>query len=239
MSNVKLAWGASILAATAALVSPAANATVMGTAFFATGGQSQNASIGATAGLPVEATFGVPQPNPGCTGAFLGSTLCFSSYGKGVLTGNQQNAYTLGSYLSTGGATVTSGSASLNNMLSSDSTTGTLFEFTGTVSATTGQVFTVNHDDGVSLKIGNQMVINDPGSGSTVTTATYTGPSGDLPFDLVYSECCGGGAQLGILLPLATEGVGAPSPVPEPTSLAILGSALIGFGTVRRRRKSA
>jgi MYXO-CTERM domain-containing protein len=110
-----------------------------------------------------------------------------------------------------------------------------ILEFTGTITVTTGQSFTAGHDDGLQLQIGGSLVINAPGpTGFVNTTATYTGPSGNLPFDLVYGECCGGPADLAISLPLVTPSV------PEPMPLVLLGPAVLGLGVVlRRRRKSA
>ena len=55
-----------------------------------------------------------------------------------------------------------------------------------------------------------------------VTTDTYTGPTGNEPFQLVYGECCGAPADLSISLPFVSP------TVPEPASLALLGSALFG-----------
>ena len=68
---------------------------------------------------------------------------------------------------------------------------GTLLEFTGFVTVTTAQTFTVTHDDGLTLIIGGVDLGFNPGPTAPVTTtATYTGPSGNLPFQLIYGECC-------------------------------------------------
>ena len=92
----------------------------------------------------------------------------------------------------------------------------------GTVSVTTGQTFTVTDDDGLELEIGALLVIDQPGPTAPVTqTFTYPGPNGNLPFDLVYGECCGAPAVLQIVLPLVT-----PTATPELTSPALIGSAL-------------
>jgi hypothetical protein len=137
--------------------------------------------------------------------------------------------YTIGEFLSSGnGSTVLSGSSELANTLQN-----TLFDFKGSVTVTNGQTFTVGHDDGLTLVIGGNTVISEPGQTSFVnTTATYSGPSGTFAFELVYGECCGAPADLSISLPLETA-------VPEPSTWAmmILGFAGVGFMAYRRKSK--
>jgi hypothetical protein len=118
--------------------------------------------------------------------------------------------------------------------LMDNSTTGTLVRFTGFVSVINGQSFTVTHDDGLTLIIGGVDLGFNPGPTSpVVTTATYTGPSGNLPFELVYGECCGGPAVLQVDLPFTAA--------PEPGILGLVGANLLllggVFGVVRRFRK--
>jgi hypothetical protein len=139
-------------------------------------------------------------------------------------------AYTIGEFLTSGGATVTSGSGELGNTLDN-----TLFNFTGLVAVTTGESFVAGHDDGLTLVINGVTVIDAPGPTSFDTTpATYTGPSGTFSFQLVYGECCGAPGDLSISLPLT-------SAVPEPSTWAmmILGFAGVGFMAYRRKSKPA
>jgi PEP-CTERM motif len=202
----KLMLGAAILM-TAVSVGGAAYANV------ATGAIWENDSIGAGDATPGN----VPGTTPDVT--FTVTTpINFASGGL----------YTIGEFLSSGGANVVTGSGELGNTLDN-----TIFEFTGSVGVTTGETFTVGHDDGLTLTIGTDTVISEPLPTSFVDTiVTYTGPSGNLPFQLVYGECCGAPADLSISLPL--------NGVPEPSTWAMmaLGFAGLGFAGYRKSRNA-
>jgi PEP-CTERM motif len=170
---------------------------------------SQNAIPGNVPGTTPDITFDVSAP------------LNFSATGA-----------TVGTWLSSGGAVnvVENTSGALARLMDTG-TQGTLVQFLGQVTVTNGQTFTVTHDDGLTLIIGGIDLGFNPGPTAPVTTlATYTGPSGNFPFQLVYGECCGGPAVLQVDLPFQ------PPAAPEPGTLAILGSGLL-LGVMRRRRR--
>ena len=109
---------------------------------------------------------------------------------------------------------------------------GTLVEFTGFVTVTNGQTFTAAHDDGLTLIIGGLDLGFPPGPTAPVQhIKTYTGPSGNFPFQLVYAESSSGPGVLQIDLPFSN--------VPVPGAF-LLGSLGLGFASWRlKRRKTA
>lgn len=137
---------------------------------------------------------------------------------------------TVGAWLASGGAVnVVENTPGALARLMDDGSQGTLVEFNGMVSVTNGQTFTVTHDDGLTLIIGGTDLGFNPGPTAPVlTVATYTGPSGNFPFQLVYGECCGGPAVLQVDLPF--------QPTPEPGTLALMAGGLL-IGVISRRRR--
>jgi hypothetical protein len=135
---------------------------------------------------------------------------------------------TVDAWLATSGAfSIVENTAGTLASLMDDGSHGTLVYFTGIVSVTNGQQFTVTHDDGLTLVIGGLDLQFNPGpTAPTQSIATYNGPTGTFDFQLVYGECCGGPAVLQVDLPLAA--------VPEPASGGLL---LAGLGIVAWRRR--
>jgi PEP-CTERM motif len=108
----------------------------------------------------------------------------------------------------------------------------TIWLFVGNVSVTSPDPFTIAHDDGATFIVNGQTVVNAPGPTSPATTSgTYTGPAdGNAPFELIYTECCGGPAVLQVSL-LAPQN----APVPEPGSVILFSAALLGVVALRRK----
>jgi hypothetical protein len=142
---------------------------------------------------------------------------------------------TVGSWLASSAAfNISENTAGTLASLMDNGTQGTFVQFLGNVTVTNGQTFTVTHDDGLTLVIGGLNLGFNPGpTAPVVTTITYTGPSGNFPFQLVYGECCGGPAVLQVELPFT-----AAIPEPETYAMLLAGLGLLGF-MARRRRQNA
>ena len=113
---------------------------------------------------------------------------------------------------------------------------GTLVNFTGNVSVTNGQTFTVTHDDGLTLIIGGINLGFDPGPTGPVTTPRHLQRADrKLPVPTGLRRMLRGAAVLQVDLPFSAD------PVPGPivgTGLPGLISASGGLlGWWRRRKK--
>jgi hypothetical protein len=200
------------LAASIAAISTAGANIVTGTIWETTTGIAQNAVPG---NVP-------PSMTPGTAGVTFSAPSDPLSFNPS----DNNPPYTLGTWLASAGAT---GITFFGGAAATDSLDSTIMNIVGTVSVTTGESFSISHDDGVTLDIGGVTVIDDPGPTSVIDSlATYTGPSGKQSFQLVYGECCGPPATLVVDLPLNS--------VPEPSTWAMMVAGFAGIGFLAYRR---
>jgi hypothetical protein len=116
---------------------------------------------------------------------------------------------------------------------------GTFMEILGSVLLEDGGHVKIEHDDGVSLMLNGTLTncFADPDgthylAANLIQSCTYNGPSGLVPFDLVYTE--------GFWVPV--DGVNTAKlsfAVPEPGSFALIGLGLFfaGIAGASRRRQ--
>lgn len=171
-----------------------------------------------------------PSGSPNVTFSVPNGALDFDSRNNNTFLAGPAGTvgYSIGGWLATGGATISSGAGDANNTMNN-----TIIIMSGMVSVTSGEQFTVEQDDGLVLTIGSDTVLNNPGPNSpTSYMGTYTGASGNQFFTLEYAEIDGAPAVLDVQLPL--------QPVPEASTM-LAGALLLlplGASTLRVLRRN-
>ena len=133
----------------------------------------------------------------------------------------------------------TEGSAAANDSINND-----LFQFLGSTTLTNG-TYNFEHDDGLILYLtgnglSNSAVIDAPGPTAAAATSFSVCASGcnavagTYTFTLDYAEVDGPPAELLTNLPLT--GPPPPGLTPEPSSLVLMGTGMLAFAGVVRRR---
>jgi hypothetical protein len=174
-----------------------------------------------------------------------GFTFTANTSSLGAISFDAGGSNTLGAFVNSGGHLTTG-----NTSQPITGSVNTTLAITGSALFTTGEQITFTHDDGVNLYVGGTLFSNQvscvSGCGSTVGGNDYRDATGSESttfqissaqaglnsFEIVYNECCSLPAVLSGTIPNITS-------TPEPASIVLLATMLLGTGIVYRRRGKA
>jgi hypothetical protein len=231
-------FGVVVCATALVAFSSTASATVTGTGCIVTGSTGQTA--------PTLATF-----NSTC----VSTNSTFFSFGPAPFVGGVDvlnmaqpagGNNTPGGFLASNSPTPIASSGSGATMIGSTgsstspcapptSCVSTWYDFTYKIGTAGTYTFSITHDDGIRFYQNATDLTAGTAAGPTTatpTSITMTVAVGDV-INLIYDECCELPARLTANLP------GEASSVPEPASIVLLGTLVLGSTAIRRRMKKA
>ena len=141
------------------------------------------------------ANFGAQGPTTSNTNLYVGYTVgaWLNSYAKakGLIFSGQENPYI--------NAAVSAGTLLGDGVGygGTDGSYGTMIELTGTITLAANELISVSSSDGLSVSIDGVNQIQHSGPGGVNETYFWPGTAGTHKVQMLFAECCGGGAGFG------------------------------------------